>query len=78
MSRKNKAIDTFKKAAPGYFAEVIPDGGGNWHICAARVDEQTGQTLYGKVIASYARRMLAENICANLNMTRHAAGLPPS
>lgn len=39
MSRKNKAIDTFKKAAPGYFAEVIPDGGGNWHICAARVDE---------------------------------------
>lgn len=38
MSRKNKALNAFKKAAPGYFAEVIPDGGGNWHICAARVD----------------------------------------
>lgn len=78
MSRKNKALNAFKKAAPGYFAEVIPDGGGNWHTCAARVDQQTGQTLYGKVIASYARRMLAESICANLNMARHAAGLSPS
>lgn len=77
MSRKTKAINAFKKAAPGCFAEVIPDGGGNWHICSARVDAQTGQTLYGKVIASYARRMLAESICAELNMTRHAASLSP-
>lgn len=77
MSRRSKAVNAFKKEDPGYFAEVIPDGGGNWHICSARVDAQTGQTLYGKVIASYARRMLAESICADINMSRHTAGLSP-
>lgn len=68
-SKRAKAFELFKFSDPSWDAVVIPVAGCSEGsaVVASRVDPYTGRRMYGRCLAQYTNKTVAERLATDLN-----------